>query len=68
MIILSEVTGCLVRDFNVFLFPLDRLHCNVFCGRMTEFLEFIANLNLVDFLLEGTVYTWSNNLDPPLLS
>ena len=44
------------------------MHCNVFCGRMTKFLEFIANLNLVDFLLEGTVYTWSNNQDPPLLS
>ena len=25
MIILSEVTWCLVRDFNVFLFPLERL-------------------------------------------
>ena len=33
-----------------------------------EFLEFIVNLNLVDFLLEGTVYTWSNNQDPSLLS
>ena len=40
---------------------------NAFFGGMMEFLEFIANLILEDFLSEGNVYTWSNNQDPPLL-
>jgi hypothetical protein len=59
---------CLIGDFHVLGFPLERLGCNVYYSGMAGFSEFIINLNLVDFPLECGAYGWLNNQDPHSMS
>lgn len=54
------------EDFNVTRFPSERLGEAPFCPTILEFSGFIFYQVLMDILLVGGTFTWSNNWDPPL--
>jgi hypothetical protein len=59
------VSWCIGGNFNVVRFLSEKLREGRLTGAMTTFLDFIAELGLIDLpLLEGR-FTWSNNQDPP---
>ena len=49
-------------------FTSERLGCNRFSPAMFEFSNIIEELNLLDLPLEGGLFTWSSNTDPPFMS
>ena len=59
---------CVGGDFNVTRFPSERSGAEHFTPRMTDFSEFIFSLGLMDILLEGGKFTWSNNRETPAMS
>ena len=56
---------CLIGDFNLIRYPVERLDCNSFSSAMFKFSGFIEKNNLVDLPLEGGDYTWFHDSDNP---
>jgi hypothetical protein len=52
---------CVGGDFNVVRFSSERLGSVGFSPGMYEFFDFISDNGLIDILLSGGNYTWSNN-------
>ena len=50
---------CVVGNFNVLRYPIERLGGDRFTTSMNEFLDFITEQNLIDLPLVGGLYTWS---------
>ena len=59
---------CVFGDFNVVRFPSERLGCSRLSANMSDFLDFIDDLNLVDLPLHGGQYTWCNGSSNPSMS
>ena len=56
-----DVPRCIRGDFNVIRFPSERLGAERFTTERHDFSEFISSFGLMDILLEGGRFTWSNN-------
>ncbi|XP_050277756.1 uncharacterized protein LOC126719218 [Quercus robur] len=56
-----DVPWCLGGDFNIIRFPSERLGATTSTRAMYEFSDFISLYGLMDILMEGGLYTWSNN-------
>ena len=56
---------CLIGDFNIIRYLVERLDCNSFSSATFKFSNFIENNNLVDLPLEGGDYTWFPDSDNP---
>lgn len=52
-------------DFNMVLHMHERLGSGTRSGEVEEFREMVDNLKLVDLLLRGGRWTWSNARDIP---
>uniref|UniRef100_A0A2N9GN59 Reverse transcriptase domain-containing protein n=1 Tax=Fagus sylvatica TaxID=28930 RepID=A0A2N9GN59_FAGSY len=59
---------CVFGDFNVVRFPSERLGCSRLSASMSDFSDFIDDLNLVDLPLHGGQYTWCNGSSNPSMS
>ena len=59
---------CLIGDFNIIRYPVERLGCNSFSSAMFKFSYFIEKHNLVDLPLEGGDYTWFHDFVNPSMS
>nr|XP_009596491.1 uncharacterized protein LOC104092571 [Nicotiana tomentosiformis]XP_016432332.1 PREDICTED: uncharacterized protein LOC107758988 [Nicotiana tabacum] len=46
-------------DFNTVRFPSEKRNCSRITKTMTEFSNFIEDMDLVDLPLEGGIYTWA---------
>jgi hypothetical protein len=55
-------------DFNVVRFPLECLGAARYTSSMLDFSNFISINGLVDILMEGSSFTWSNNRDTVSMS
>ena len=64
----SNVPWCCFGDFNVVRFPSERRGGSRLTLAMEKFSEFIEDLNLIDFPLEGGSYTWSSGINQPSMS
>ena len=59
---------CVFGDFNAVRFPNERSGSNRFSASMTDFSDFIEDMNLVDLPLHGGRYTWCNGATNPSMS
>ena len=59
---------CLIGDFNIIIYPVEKLGCNSFSSAMFKFSDFIEKHNLVDLPLEGGDYTWFRDSNNPSMS
>ena len=59
---------CLIGDFNIIRYPVEKLGCNSFSSAMFKFSDFIEKHNLVDLPLEGGDYTWFCDSNNPSMS
>ena len=59
---------CLTGDFNTMRFPNERTGGDRITTATREFSEFINEMQLMDFPLEGGTYTRSNNHDTFIMS
>ena len=62
------VSWCVGGDFNVVRFPSERTGPVAFSQAMYDFSDFIAINGLIDTLLSGGNYTWSNNREVASMS
>ncbi|XP_070015628.1 uncharacterized protein [Nicotiana sylvestris] len=46
-------------DFNIIRFPSEKRNCTRFTRAMTEFSDFIEDMELIDLQMEGGNYTWA---------
>ena len=58
---LWEVPWCYIEDFNIARFPSEQLRGPRLTPTLENFSEFIKELSLIDFSLEGGSYTWSSS-------
>ena len=56
-----NVPWCVGVDFNVVRFPSERFGSSSFTAAMREFSNFIYEQGLMDILLQGGAFTWSNS-------
>ena len=59
---------CVFGDFNAVRFPNERSGSNRFSASMTDFSDFIEDMNLVDLPLHRGRYTWCNGSINPSMS
>ena len=59
---------CLIGDFNIIIYLVEKLGCNSFSSAMSKFSDFIEKHNLVDLPLEGGDYTWFRDSNNPSMS
>uniref|UniRef100_A0A2N9FKE1 Uncharacterized protein n=1 Tax=Fagus sylvatica TaxID=28930 RepID=A0A2N9FKE1_FAGSY len=59
---------CIKGDFNVVRFPSERVGGQFFSPAMQGFSDFISSIGLVDPLLEGGRFTWSNGKEREAMS
>jgi hypothetical protein len=59
---------CIRADFNVALFPNERLGESRFCHAMVEFSNLIFLQGFIVIYCLGGNFMWSNNWDPPSCS
>jgi hypothetical protein len=63
-----ENPWCIGVDFNIVRFPSERSSDSNYSTAMMEFSDFIAEQGLVDILLVGGQFTWSNNQEDEIWS
>jgi hypothetical protein len=63
----SDKLWLIVGDFNLIRRPEDRNIVGGAINLMLKFNETISNLDLVEILLHGLFFTWSNRQREPLL-
>jgi len=63
-----RIPSCCLRDFNVVRFPSERRGETRLTLAMEKLSEFIEDLNLIDFPLEGGSFTWSSGTDQSAIS
>lgn len=56
-----DLPWCIGGDFNVTRFSSERLGFGGIGCAMEEFFNFISELRLLDILMMGGIFTWSNN-------
>ena len=59
---------CLIGDFNIIIYPVEKLGCHSFSSAMFKFSDFIEKHNLVDLPLEGGGYIWFRDSNNPSMS
>lgn len=59
---------CLTSEFNLIRCPIERFSGEFHRGNMQRFSNFISENNLLDLLLRGGRFTWSNNHEIPTFS
>ena len=59
---------CLIGDFNIIKYPVEKLGCNSFSSVVFKFSDFIEKHNLVDLPSEGGDYTWFRDSNNPSMS
>ncbi|KAG2650715.1 hypothetical protein PVAP13_1NG196719, partial [Panicum virgatum] len=62
-----EILWLIVGDFNLIRLPEDRNRPGGDVNEMLHFNEAISALGLIDLILKGRRFTWSNKQNPPLL-
>ncbi|KAL4194643.1 hypothetical protein AMTRI_Chr05g60480 [Amborella trichopoda] len=65
---LSHPIWCLGGDFNVTRWSQKRNSSNSISPEMRDFSDFISRTELLDILLQGSRFTWSNHASNPILS
>ncbi|KAM3730327.1 hypothetical protein ACB098_12G079000 [Castanea mollissima] len=59
---------CLIGDFNIISYAVERLGCNSFSSAMFKFSYFTEKHNMVDLPLVGGDYTWFHDSENPSMS
>ena len=62
------LSWCLLDDFNIIIYPAERLRCTSFSLAMLKILDFIAKHFLVDFPLVKGEFMWFCDSDIPSMS
>ena len=57
-----NVPWCVLGDFNVVRFPMERLGVVNFTQAMHDFIDFISVHGLLDIPMASGRYTWSNSI------